>query len=404
MSTTKSHISSMLTLLLLIGFQPYQVTPLASSTASSIRAASSQKQSSTEKIPFIVQLLKGQPSKSDCDAISSLTISVFFDEEAELLPENRTGGSITKPLILAYLKNLQFGDVKGKKYMLGSGISNSMFVARRIVKCDQYNLGTDDVSGVNGMNGDASTNGGFTIAQLLEDETVRGGKIYNQDCLGSGPSLSDPYIRYTTGDILGFVDVTEKNFGLAGDVNVNGANGESNGSTNGENSQSDGDVDPSDMLIGYGESTTIASGKTAPIRRKSRQRSLRPILTNLSVSKEARCSGVGSALVDACEDIVMDENEWSRKYYEMVLEVEEENVAAQRFYEKRGYIALFADPTSRRYDTSGFLLKNERTTKICYRKDLTLKRASQGQIQKDKGAAGLAGIFFAKVKNVFGVE
>lgn len=338
-----------------------------------------------EKIPFFVQQLKENCNKADCEAISSLTIDVFFREEAELLPENRTGGSITKPLILAYLKNLQYGDVKGKKFMLGSGTSNSMFVARRLVKYTGSNDGGNVINGNildqrkekvgngNAING----NDVFTIAELLEDTSVF--NIYNKNCLPED-ALSDPNAKYTTENVLGFVDVTEKNFGLASEDDV------------------------SSKLVGFEESTTIANGENAPVRRKSARREQRPVLTNLSVAMEARCSGVGSALVDACENAVMEE--WSRKFYEMVLEVEEENIAAQKFYEKRGYIALFADPTSRRYDTSGFVLKNERTTKICYRKDLTLKRAnSAGQKKQDsENGNGIADMFFAKVKNVFGMN
>lgn len=44
---------------------------------------------------------------------------------------------------------------------------------------------------------------------------------------------------------------------------------------------------------------------------------------------------------------------------------------AQLFYERRGYDVVFADPTSRRYEASGFFVKNVRTTKICMRKKLS---------------------------------
>merc|ERR1712161_131260 len=98
----------------------------------------------------------------------------------------------------------------------------------------------------------------------------------------------------------------------------------------------------------------------------------RPVLTNLAVSDDARLSGVGSKLVESCEDAVL--TLWPTEYNEIILEVEEENLLAQNFYERRGYKALFSDPASRRYDTSGFLLQKVRTTKICYRKDLSFKK------------------------------
>ena len=326
-----------------------------------------------ERIPFVVQQLIGQPSKSDCDSISSLVISVFFQEEAERLPERRSGGSITKPLILAYLKNLQYGDVKGKKFMLGNGINNSMFVARRIVPVVEE----DEEDGLS-MGGSAWE--GLSMEEMMDEDVggAFGGMIYNQDLLPQSE------MGYVTQDILGFVDVTEKNFGLAGM--------EDEGNT--LKKENDGKNDDVDM----GESMP-------PTKRNSAtKRSLRPVLTNLSVKPEARCSGVGSALVDACESIVMDK--WSRKYFEMVLEVEEENEGAQGFYEKRGYVALFSDPTSRRYDTSGLLLNNVRTTKICYRKDLTLKRAQQGAKRGNGGKNGGfdPGMFFAKVREVFSLD
>lgn len=348
-------------------------------TAATATRSESSSQLDLDRIPFFVQQLKENCNKADCEAISSLTIDVFFREEAELLPENRTGGSITKPLILAYLKNLQYGDVKGKKFMLGSSTSNSMFVARRLVKytgSDDNGNSLDQEKGKIGNGNVINRNNVFTIDELLEDESVF--NIYNKNCLPED-ALSDPNTRYTSENVLGFVDVTEKNFGIANEDDV------------------------SSNLVGFEESTTMANGENTPVRRKSTKREQRPVLTNLSVAMEARCSGVGSALVDACENAVMEE--WARKFYEMVLEVEEENIAAQKFYEKRGYIALFADPTSRRYDTSGFVLKNERTTKICYRKDLTLKRASSASQKKQgENGSGIADMFFAKVKNVFGMN
>ena len=73
--------------------------------------AKSVSTSSPTKLPFLVQQLgkDSQASKSDAEEISEIVISVFFEEEAEKSEEKRSKGSITKPLILAYLKNLQYG-------------------------------------------------------------------------------------------------------------------------------------------------------------------------------------------------------------------------------------------------------------------------------------------------------
>lgn len=308
------------------------------------------------KIPFVVEQLKGQPAKSDADQISSIVISVFFQEEAERLPENRSSGSLTKPLILAYLKNLQKGDVRGKKYMLGSGINNSMFVARRVVPSAE----TDDTDVEN-----------VSLEELASRSSIGASKgiIYNKD------QLPPSGMGYTTGDILGYVDITEKNFGLPGDETAT------------PDEKTDEEI--------------IKSGENILISAKNGKKTLRPVLTNLSVKKEARCSGVGSALVDACESIVMDTTEWTRPYFEMVLEVEEENIAAQEFYERRDYKALYSDPSSRRFDTSGLILSNVRTTKICYRKDLTKKGAERGSKRSSQNDG--VGLFFAKVREAIGL-
>jgi len=281
--------------------------------------------------------------------------------------------------------------------MLGSGINNSMFVARRIIPLTddaiamENALGSGSSNGSGNGNGNGSSNGngkdgweGLSMEELMDEEIggAVGSKIYNKDLL----PFSE--MGYITQDVLGFVDVTEKNFGLAG-IGM-------------EEEEILHDDDDDDDLT-----TNAATGENLPPRRRnsSKRRTLRPVLTNLSVKQEARCSGVGSALVDACENIVMDT--WSRKYFEMVLEVEEENEAAQGFYEKREYVALFADPTSRRYDTSGLLLNNVRTTKICYRKDLALKRAQQGSNNNRGRGTNNAfnpGMFFAKIREAIGLD
>jgi len=343
---------------------------------------------SNSKIPFIVEQIgkESQPSKSDANEISSIVISVFFQEEAERLPEKRSKGSITKSLILAYLKNLQYGDVRGKKFILGNGVNNSMFVARRLVPClvdDTTTYSNDSIEIDTAMSG-------YTLEDLMERCSVgkMKGKIYNRDHL---PASSGGY-RF--GDILGFVDVTEKIFGLPSDIDQTiGNDATFLFKSSLENSESSSI-----------QNLRVVNGDRAFFTRKNIQ-SLRPVLTNLSVKPEARCSGVGTALVDVCEDVVMDSMEWSRIYSEMVLEVEEENVLAQKFYEKKGYIALFADPSSRRYDTSGLLLSNVRTTKICYRKDLTQKRASSASKDVYSGVAdgSSIGVWFRKVKQVLGI-
>lgn len=93
---------------------------------------------------------------------------------------------------------------------------------------------------------------------------------------------------------------------------------------------------------------------------------LRPVISNLAVAERARRYGIGSSLVEACEE---EAQKWG--FSDMVLQVEEDNDLAREFYQARGFEALFADPAARRYDTSGFLLNNVRCTKLTLRKVLT---------------------------------
>lgn len=120
-------------------------------------------------------------------------------------------------------------------------------------------------------------------------------------------------------------------------------------------------------LLGFVEVTLKPYGlgsrdENAPHR--SNREIARPVLTNLSVVKSARRSGVGSALMRACEDTVF--NVW--RYDELILEVEDDNESAIAFYKKRGYEVLFADTTARRYDVNGLFLQQKRCTRLVMRK------------------------------------
>jgi len=56
----------------------------------------------------------------------------------------------------------------------------------------------------------------------------------------------------------------------------------------------------------------------------------------------------------------------------VILLVDEDNTNAIQFYDRRGYQAVFSDPASRRYETSGLFVRNVRSTKICMRKKLRM--------------------------------
>jgi len=102
----------------------------------------------------------------------------------------------------------------------------------------------------------------------------------------------------------------------------------------------------------------------------------RPVLSNLAVDSSCRRKGVGQALEDACCKAVRS---WG--YSEIVLQVEELNSSARKFYKTLGYNELFVDRAARRYDTSGFFLRNVRTSKICMQKYVN---QTEDRIQKEK--------------------
>ena len=138
-------------------------------------------------------------------------------------------------------------------------------------------------------------------------------QIFNRDQL---PRDGDERSNLVLGKIIGYCEVIEKNFGLGG---------------------------------------KFSSDKP------------RPYLANLSVSKSARQSGIGSKLLDACDEVVRD---WKAGHTTIVLQVEEDNTDAIRFYKKRGWEFVYADPTCRRFDTSGFFLKESRITKYAMVKQI----------------------------------
>ena len=83
-------------------------------------------------------------------------------------------------------------------------------------------------------------------------------------------------------------------------------------------------------------------------------------------------------------------------------QVEEDNPNAIQFYKRRGWEFVFADPTCRRYDTSGFFLKESRITKYAMIKRLdknTNENDSNGDTNDDAGTS-----LIQKLKNSFFVQ
>ena len=236
-------------------------------------------------------------------SVSQLCVDVFFNDgngagAGAVGGGRRTGAAPWKEVQLAYLRNLQFGDLKMKFFTRGP--QTEMFFAREVVPAPAQGA--------------------------AKAETVDVRSVYNAEFLGDGGGASGR--EYVLGDVLGFVEVAEKVFRIGERYEAAGGGAEG------------GDAD------------------------------VRPFLSNLSVAERARGSGVGSGLVECCESSIQS---WPTQYKDIVLQVEDDNKLARSFYEKRGYVALFADPACRRFDTSGFLLRKVPTTKVAMRKVLGSK-------------------------------
>ena len=247
-----------------------------------------------EKIPFIVEKLPKKPNPAIFQEVASMCIAAFFND-------GKPGRPIPpwKQVQLGYLKTLQQNDLRRRR--ANKPDANFMLVARRVKPADACAVRS---------------------TPLILDLSA----VHN---LEASSSSFDDYVR---GEVVGFVEVTQKPYGLGRTETFDYAE---------EHSDDVGEVPPS------------TSGCQT-----------RPILTNLSVVYEARRSGVGSKLVQRCEEEVI--RLWNK--HEIVLEVEEDNLQALAFYKKRGYKVLLEDPTSRRYDASGLWLQQKRCKRFIMRK------------------------------------
>jgi ribosomal protein S18 acetylase RimI-like enzyme len=171
------------------------------------------------------------------------------------------------------LKKSSTADLKGRKQRYPE--TNGMFLAYQVVEVED----------------------GSASPTLSTDDLDR---VYNFPTNGKGKN-------YVRGDILGFVEITQRSYNLGPD-------------------------DDTDV---------------------------RPFLTNLAVSNKARQSGIGSQLMEECERYIVDV--WNMK--DVALEVDFDNSNAQAFYSKRGYRHMFSASACQRYDTSGLVLKKVKCTK-----------------------------------------
>lgn len=273
-------------------------------------ALQASRSSSSTSPPFIIEQIKSSRNDRVFQEISSVCVDAFFNDNGEYQSQynleddskrrkgllgNNKFNNITPPwkvLQLKYLQELQKGDLQRRKKTQGH--KNAMFVARNVIPANKHNV---------------------QISPLLLDLN----QVYNRNI-----ETLDPTLDYVKGPVIGFVEVTQRKYGLV--------------------SSPPGDKGGRSIV-------TTAD---------------RPILTNLSVRKDFRKAGVGSRLLDVCEKHIIEQ--W--RMNEIVLEVEEDNHRAMEFYQKRGYQLAFVDPTSRRYDTRGLWLRQVRCKRNILRKCL----------------------------------
>jgi ribosomal protein S18 acetylase RimI-like enzyme len=118
------------------------------------------------------------------------------------------------------------------------------------------------------------------------------------------------------------------------------------------------------------------------------------------VVEGARGSGIGSELLDASVRAVRN---WNANHTEIVLQVEEDNPIAIQFYKRRGWEFVFADPTCRRYDTSGIFLRETRVTKYAMVKRLDDEDVgNRDEIEKASNLVGSQ--FLQRLRSSFFVQ
>ena len=302
-----------------------------------------KQQPQQQRVPFIIQRI-GRGEKSEIEEITNMCIDVFFNEQknAEQVSDQATNKKRMAPwkaIQLAYLNNMQRSDILARNVFKQDQLVD-LVVARRVYP-------VEDTSQIN-------EDGNNLIDDIRE--------IYNIEQLTESSTNGGMYI---TGEVIGYCEVSEKNFGLGA---VGNYNNEKKPSSTKKKRQRPGGEKP------------------------------RPYLSNLSVVAYARQSGIGSKLMDACEDAVRS---WNAGHREIVLQVEEDNPTAIQFYKRRGYKFVFADPTCRRFDTSGFVLKETRITKYAMVKKLDTSVNGSGS----NGAGRYdASSFVEKLRNSFFVQ
>ncbi|CAB9521111.1 expressed unknown protein [Seminavis robusta] len=270
----------------------------------------------TKAVPFVVERLSLRPSDDVFKGIAEMCISVFFND-------GKTGRAMPpwKEVQLSYLRMIQMADLRRRRQR--DQKTNAMYVAYRVEE--------------------ASPNAAQSQPLILNMRD-----IHNINALQQQKSNDVDYVR---SEILGFCEVSMVPFGLIPATSKIHVPALERGYLYDDEDDHNNNSNNNNQIM-------------VPKRVRRADAVARPVLTNLSVKRSARSSGVGSKLLEACERTAA--GEWGKT--EVVLEVEDDNQAARKWYQQRGYRVLFSDPTSRRYDVSGLLLKKVACTRQIMRK------------------------------------
>jgi ribosomal protein S18 acetylase RimI-like enzyme len=302
---------------------------------------------------------RGPPHKARQSSSSSSFFARTFGSSASQLPSLQPPfassprlplpklPSPTKSLQLAYLRNLQAGDLRRRRER--EARSNMMFVARRLVPISDNGFGGTPYGSDDDNCAEASSPLYLTSPLVLDFSNAYNLRSHRSNGDGgecsNGDNNNAADTDYVRGEILGFVEVTNRRFGLGVMP------------------------PPTSVLMQHSSSNDSINSYLAD--------QTRAVLTNLSVRRDARKLGVGSKLLDICEEHVA--SEWGGA--EVVLEVEDDNDRAKDFYRKRGYQVVYADGTARRYDLSGLWLREVRCRRLIMRKFLVPESAAEIAVQ-----------------------
>jgi ribosomal protein S18 acetylase RimI-like enzyme len=278
------------------------------------------------KIPFIIDEIPQLASDKIYQDVSSMCIEAFFNDG----PPGRPA-TPWKSFQLDSLRRMQQVDLKMRRKSHAD--TNFMLIARRVVPAD-------------------SKTAMHTPLLLNLNRVVHAQHLLSTSSSSSSDNNSEP--DFVRADVLGFVEVTQRPYGLGNEDLAN-------------------DVK----------------------HRNDKYHRKRPVLTNLSVAYGARQSGVGSMLLQRCEQEVV--RRWNMP--EMVLEVEDDNENALAFYEKRGYKILFEDPTCRKYDVEGLWLRQVRRKRKIFRKDLTVNPFTIPAVEAHSFAQNFGGRVMQRIRD-----